>query len=91
MSVTGSVFQACSFNHSDISPSFKINNLRVVGYELSHTPSRLVWRISMSRRFNDLKQTNRDWRQELCKTSRVDAVHKLQGDAQRIGVIAPRL
>ena len=29
-------FQACSFNHSDISP-FRINKLRAVGQRLSHT------------------------------------------------------
>ena len=30
MSIAGFVFQACSFNHSDISPSFGINKLRAV-------------------------------------------------------------
>ena len=35
VSVAGFVFQACSFNHSDISP-FRINDLRAVSERLSH-------------------------------------------------------
>ena len=34
-------FQACSFNHSDISP-FRINNLRAALNKLSHTPSAIA-------------------------------------------------
>jgi hypothetical protein len=36
-----SAFQACSFNHSDISP-FRINDLRAVSIRLSHTPPLLA-------------------------------------------------
>jgi len=36
VSVAGFVFQACSFNRSDISP-FRVNDLRAVYCELWHT------------------------------------------------------
>ena len=38
VSFAGIVFQACSFNRSDISP-FRINNLRAARHRLSHTPA----------------------------------------------------
>ena len=43
MQLAGIVFQACSFNHSDISPYFGINGLRAVGEpEYRKTPLQIL-------------------------------------------------
>jgi len=61
-------FQACSFNHSDISP-FRIKHLRAVNARLSHTSALVPSAAAIMFALSELEPTVDGAQKKPCKTS----------------------
>ena len=66
---SGFAFQACSFNHSDISP-FRINDLRAVRRSDYPTSSAIAYLFDITCESNGLRAAHSASARKLCQTSK---------------------